>query len=330
MLYGLSILIAIFLFLYLGVGASFHYLTSSTIVLLHLNEQKFLGLSMVSAAEGAGSIVSSHIITVISGNFGFRGVCFSLAFTSALTSLSAFAYFPPDDQSVMDPNVAKVKSIVGGLENEGFRDEENETGTRRNGLENSADDTPGQNVDSEIKSPNKVHLYWRSRIAKKIKEELHILTDPVFLAIVIALVGNGVSNALNQFRVVVMTERGFALHNISMYYSVKAVAATVLNPIIGIFYSSSPVKPYVKYLYSFTCIVTGATGILFGCITSYEANLSVGIAQTVANTSINGYLSGILVDLYGREKLLQYTAAARFCQGISKFLAPYLAGKFSH
>ena len=287
-------------------------------------------------------------------------MCLSLASISFLSCIFALLYFPATRQSAIKTDVENQR-VAAGLENAGFEDNEHDTlplpsptpnltpggvletskaSARTNqgigdGIDpiasNMKKDTPAATMPATIEDvtkPRRLRTRWKESIRLRMVKEMQMLGSPIFLAIALALVGNGISNSIGQFKVVLLTERGFSNNDAALYLTVQAVASIVITPLMGQVLSLSKMKPYVKYLYAAACILNGAGGILYGCITSFQALLILGAVQATAKTTINGQLSGILCDLFGKEQMLQYTAGARVFQGIAFLMAPTLAGKF--
>ena len=243
---------------------------------------------------------------------------FSLAAFSFLTCFTGLLYFSPNDQSTVKD---KDSAQAAGLANEGFKDVEIRTPPEVNGNSgvNTSTGTPTQQSDDDGNNN-------RSPIAIILRKELHMLASPVFLAIVTALVGTQISSSLAQFKVVSMTERGFSNNDAAFYFTAQAVADIILNPFIGAILSLPSLRPIMKYLYASMVIINGAFEAIFGFITVFEVVIPLGVVSSVVKTNIYAQISGVLVELCGREKMQQYTPVIRVFQGIANLASPPLAG----
>ena len=260
------------------------------------------------------------MVRTILDSFGYQAMLFTLASFSFLTCITGLLYFAPNDQLTdSDTTVAQAA----GLENDGYEDVEirphaEETGNSE--LKTSNGTSSQQTHDNEKNS--------RNHIAMFIQKELGMLASPIFLAIVTALVGTQVSHSLTQFKVVSMTERGFSNNDAAFYFTAMAVADIVLNPVFGAILSLPSVKPFMKYLYASLIIMNGAFEAIFGFITVFDVVIPLGVVGSVVKTSIYNQITGVLVELCGREKMQQYTPVIRVFQGIANLAMPLLAGTF--
>ena len=245
-------------------------------------------------------------------------MCFTLASFSFLTCFTGLLYFSPNDQSTVT-DTAAAKAM--GLENEGFEGAEIKTPPEETG-NSELNTTTGTSTQLSHDNENNN----RSRIAIVLRKELHMLASPVFLAIVTALFGTQISSSLTQFKVASMTERGFSDNDAAFYFTAQAVADIVLNPVIGAILSLPPLKPFMKYLYASMVIINGVSEAIFGFITVFEIVVPLGVVGSVVKTNISAQISGVLVELWGREKMQMYTPVVRVFQGIANLATPPLAG----
>ena len=294
------------------------YLTTSIIVPLHVTGKTFVALSLLGSGYGIGATISLYMVRAILESFGYQAMFITLASLSFLTCITGLLYFSPNNHStVNDTTLAQAA----GLDNEGFENFEirphaEETGNSELKTSNGTSST--QSHDNEKNN--------RNRIAIFIRKELGMLASPIFLAIVTALVGNEISHSLTQFKVVSMTERGLSNNEAAFYFTSQAVADILLTHVLGSILSLPSVKPFMNYLYAGMVIISGAFEAIFGFITVFGVVIPLGVVGSVVKTAIYDQITGVLVELCGREKMQQYTPVIRVFQGIANLATPLLAG----
>ena len=156
--------------------------------------------------------------------------------------------------------------------------------------------------------------------------DLHIFKNMAFLAVAIALLGYGISASVFNYLVILLDEKGFPRSDFVILINAMSITNTLLGPLIGYLVSKPSVRPYVKYLYAAACILNGCLVAVAGSVNSLAAFVVIGLGRTLLIGQINGCLSGVMVDLFGVDQILEYTAGASVFQGVANFIGPYIAG----
>ena len=157
--------------------------------------------------------------------------------------------------------------------------------------------------------------------------DLHILKNLAFLAVALALLGYGISLSTFDYLLILLEEKGFPRSDFVILQTAMSITNTLLGPLIGYLVSKPSVRPYVKYLYAVACILNGCLVAVAGFVNSLAAFFAISLGRGILMSPINGCLSGVMVDLFGVDQMLEYTAGARVFQGIAYFIGPYIAGK---
>ena len=148
-----------------------------------------------------------------------------------------------------------------------------------------------------------------------------------FLAVAFALLGYGNSLSTYDYLLILPDEKGFPRSDFVILQTAMSITNTLLGPLIGYLVSKPSVRPYVKYLYAAACILNGCLVAVAGLVNSLAAFFAINLGRGILMSPINGCLSGAMVDLFGVDQMLEYTAGARVFQGIAYFIGPYIAGK---
>ena len=186
-------------------------------------------------------------------------------------------------------------------------------------------------VEAVVKSTTKTSK--RSACHEKLKyilstyTDLHILKDKVFLAVALALLGSGFSSAVFIFLLILLDEKGFSRSDYVILQTAMSISTIFLVPLLGVLVSRPLVLPYVKYMYASACILNGCLVAIAGTVNSLPAFVAISLARTTVVSSVDGSLSGIMVELFGVDSMLEHTAGARMVQGIAHFTGPYIAGR---
>ena len=158
---------------------------------------------------------------------------------------------------------------------------------------------------------------------------LQALRSPTFLVLVSALMGKRVAASFFPYVVSLYGEKGIPYDQSSSILVVGSSMRIVLAPAFGAVYSIARVRPFVKHIYaSMTCLY-GVLVISMAFGDSIEVYIVIDLLMQFAKSGFNGNLSGIIVDLFGLEKMLDYMAVARVFQGVALFAGPYFAGTLS-
>ena len=157
--------------------------------------------------------------------------------------------------------------------------------------------------------------------------DLHILKNLAFLAVAFALLGYGISLSTYDYLLILLEEKGFQRSDFVILQTAMSITNTFLGPLIGYMVSKPSVRPYVKYLYAAACILNGCLVAVAGLVNSLAAFFAINLGRGILMSPINGCLSGVMVDLFGVDQMLENTAGARVFQGIAYFIGPYIAGK---
>ena len=124
-------------------------------------------------------------------------------------------------------------------------------------------------------------------------------------------------------------EKGIPYDQASLILVIGSSMRIVLTPLFGAVYSMARVRPFVKHIYaSMTCLF-GVLVISMAFGDSTEVYIAIDPSMQFAKSGIYGNLSGIIVDLFGLEKIMDYLAVARVYQGVGLFAGPYVAGTYS-
>ena len=158
-------------------------------------------------------------------------------------------------------------------------------------------------------------------------QSLKLLKDPIFLAIALALVGNAIAISVNKFKVALILEKGYTVETAAQLAIISSAADLVLGPVMGILFCMSSVRPFVKYIYAASFMLSGVSLAMFGVMKPLAVLITMSVLRGVVKSSINGHLSGIMAELFGVEEMLVYTGAARVFQGITFSITCYVAGQ---
>ena len=171
------------------------------------------------------------------------------------------------------------------------------------------------------------HLCVKLKFIVSTYTDLHILKNLAFLAVALALLGFGISLSTYDYLLILLEEKGFPRSDFVILQTAKSITNTLLGPLIGYLVSKPSVRPYVKYLYAVACILNGCLVAVAGFVNSLAAFFAISLGRGILMSPINGCLSGVMVDLFGVDQMLEYTAGARVFQGVAYFIGPYIAGK---
>ena len=117
-------------------------------------------------------------------------------------------------------------------------------------------------------------------------------------------------------------EKGIPHDQASLILVIGSSMRIVLTPLRAV-YSMARVRPFVKHIYaSMTCLL-GVLVISMAFGDSTEVYIAIDLSMQFTK---RGNLSGIIMDLFGLEKMLDYLAVARVYQGVGLFAGPYFAG----
>ena len=157
--------------------------------------------------------------------------------------------------------------------------------------------------------------------------DFHIMKNPLFIAIAIALFGYGTSSAILSYMVVLFEEKGLSRSDSVINMIVAYAATAVLGPLVGRMFSISFVQPYVKYFYAVACILNGCLVAITGSISTFPAFVVVSLLRGLAANIINGCFSGFMAELFGVEHMMEYIAGGHVFRGIALVVGPFIAGK---
>ena len=157
--------------------------------------------------------------------------------------------------------------------------------------------------------------------------DFHIMKNPLFVAIAIALFGYGTASAILSYMVVLFEEKGLSRSDSVINMIVAYAATAVLGPLVGRLFSISFVQPYVKYFYAVACILNGCLVAITGSISTFPAFVVVSLVRGLAANIINGCFSGFMAELFGVEHMMEYIAGGHVFRGIALVVGPFIAGK---